>query len=77
MSTITSLEIEPIIKKFNDRAKKPILTSWKGIEMIRNHSLLATIKDILAVKEDLDVVKIGIIGEESKYGRDFNVHINN
>lgn len=65
MSTINSLEIAPISRKIDDRTRKPVLTSWKGIEMIRNHSLLATVKDILAVKEDLDVVKIGIVGEES------------
>ena len=65
MSKLVSLEIALPDAKFDDRTRKPVLTKWRGVEMIRHHSLLATIRDILAVKEDLDVVKIGIIGEES------------
>lgn len=65
MSKLETVQIAPKIKKFDDRTHKPIITSWKKAEMIRNHSLLATVRQILAVRADLDVVKIGIIGEES------------
>lgn len=45
--------------------KKPRTTKWKGEPMIRNHSIRASVKEILKVSEALDVVKVGIIGEPS------------
>src|SRR3990167_7120035 len=44
---------------------RPRLTTWKGETMIRIHSIQATVKEILQVSKALDVVKVGIVGEES------------
>jgi len=57
---------QEVILQTQDSIKKdqrPILTKWKGEPMIRNHSVRATIKEILQVSQVLDVVKVGIIGE--------------
>lgn len=57
---------QEVILQAQDSIKKdhrPSLIKWKGETMIRNHSVRATIKEVLQVSEVLDVVKIGIIGE--------------
>lgn len=47
------------------KQNKPRIQKWKGEDMIRVHSLRASVKEILQVSQALDVVKIGIIGEPS------------
>lgn len=41
----------------------PTIQKWKGENMIRVHSLRATVKEILQVIKVRDIVKIGIVGE--------------
>lgn len=43
---------------------RPTVIPWKDARMIRNHSLRASVKEILQVSKSLDVVKIGIIGNQ-------------
>ena len=47
----------------NSKAKTnlPVTIEWLGSRMIRNHSIKATVKEILTISESLDVVKINII----------------
>ena len=58
-------------KVFNDggsmvkKDNRPVLTKWKNVPMIRNHSIRAAVRQILAATKALDVVKVGIIGEPS------------
>jgi energy-coupling factor transporter ATP-binding protein EcfA2 len=54
-----SLE-EPVL---DSRQNLPTIQKWKGENMIRVHSLRATIKEILQVIKVRDLVKIGIVGE--------------
>lgn len=63
--TITKQIID--LNQMTDDAKnlKPTLTSWKGARMVRVHSILATVTEILNMLNSLDVIKIGIIGEPS------------
>lgn len=42
----------------------PKVIKWKGVNMVRNHSFLATIQQILDFSKTLDVVRIGIIGDQ-------------
>ena len=42
----------------------PKVVKWKGENMVRKHSFIATIKEILEVSKELDVVRIGIIGNQ-------------
>jgi len=44
---------------------RPTITSWKGERMIRVHSIMATVKQMLQMLNSLDLIKIGIIGEPS------------
>jgi hypothetical protein len=65
------MPIEIIKKNFdapNSLAKKdnkPTLTTWKNVDMIRNHSIQAAARQIIQSTKSIDVVKIGIIGEPS------------
>jgi len=60
------METQEVVVISKDSIKKdhrPTLVKWKGENMIRTHSLRATIKEILQVSQVLDVCKVGIIGE--------------
>lgn len=53
--------------KFQESNKKknsdiPVTIEWHKERMIRNHSIRATVKEILRISESLDVVKINIVG---------------
>ena len=41
----------------------PRVIKWKGVNMIRNQSFLASIKEIIDYSSEMDVVRIGIIGD--------------
>jgi len=43
----------------------PVLIKWKGQNMVRQHSFLATVNEIITWSQDSDVTKIGIVGEPS------------
>lgn len=49
-------------KRHSDR-NKPTTTKWKGVTMVRNHSFLSTVKEIINYSEEMDVVRVGIIGD--------------
>jgi len=42
----------------------PTIITWKDSKMIRNHSIRATVREILTISNSLDVVRIGIIGNQ-------------
>lgn len=44
---------------------RPAIIKWRNENMIRVHSLRATVKEILAGLQVLDVIKIGVIGDQS------------
>lgn len=44
---------------------RPAVIKWRTEDIIRQHSLRATVKEILASLQVLDVVKVGIIGDPS------------
>lgn len=48
--------------KNSDRIK-PKIISWKGIDMIRNQSFLAAVREIIDFSSEIDVTKVGIIGD--------------
>lgn len=41
----------------------PKVIKWKGINMIRTHSFLSTVKEIIDFSNEIDVTKIGIVGD--------------
>ena len=43
----------------------PVIIKWKGQNMVRQHSFLSTISEIITWSIDSDVTKIGIVGEPS------------
>lgn len=49
---------KPVKNKF-----LPSIIKWKGINMIRQHSFLAAINEIVTWSEEIDVTRIGIVGD--------------
>lgn len=47
--------------KFSDQ--RPPVIKWKGISMLRKHSFISTIEEILYKSDELDVIRIGLIGD--------------
>lgn len=41
----------------------PTVTKWKGVNMIRQESFLAAVREIVNWAEEIDVTRIGIIGD--------------
>jgi len=60
MPVITTIK-KPVDKQNSDRTR-PVVTKWKGIPMVRNHSFLATIREIINFSAEIDVCRIGLIG---------------
>ncbi|MDH3879688.1 MAG: hypothetical protein OET18_17740 [Desulfobacterales bacterium] len=57
------------IRKFEERNKKttnaPVVTKWNDCRMIRNHSVRASVHEIVEMSKTLDVVKVNIVGDPS------------
>ncbi len=62
MTTTIRLIQEPERGK---KGKIPVTIEWKGERMIRNHSLQASVKEIVRMTQSLDVVKINLVGNPS------------
>ena len=61
------MKLEEVVLKQPSSRKSPqipTVITWKGEKMIRNHSIRATIKEILQLSKSLDVVRVGIIGNQ-------------
>ena len=43
---------------------KPVVVKWKGVDMIRNHSIRATANDIVQAITNSDLISINIIGKQ-------------
>lgn len=59
--------IERQILTLSDKPKEaiiPTITTWKGSKMIRVHSFLSAMHEIVKYAEKLDYIKIGIIGDQ-------------
>lgn len=52
-------------KEYEGAQLKPSVISWRDTKMIRNHSIRASVREIVNVSESLDLVKIGIVGNQS------------
>lgn len=48
--------------KSSDRLK-PKIIKWQGVDMIRNQSFIAAVKEIIEFSAEIDVCKVGIIGD--------------
>lgn len=65
MSQIAQQLVDINIDSNRVKDNRPALTTWKGVPMVRTHSLLVTVKEMIQMMNSLDVIKIGIIGEPS------------
>jgi hypothetical protein len=44
------------------KTEVPVTIEWKGVRMVRNHSIRASVREIVTMAQSLDVVKINIVG---------------
>ena len=58
-------EVETVAKPFKPKTDKflPTVTQWKKTKMVRKHSFLAAVKEIIHWSEEIDVTRVGIIGD--------------
>lgn len=52
-------------KDYDGDKVRPAVIPWKEVHMIRNHSIRASVREIVNVSNSLDLVKVGIIGNQS------------
>jgi len=62
--TVTLVKYEESNRKKLDG--RPVTIEWNKERMIRNHSIRATVKEILRITESDDVIKINIVGDTGK-----------
>ena len=60
--TIQTTVINSAPKKESER-HKPKVIKWKGVSMVRQHSFLAAVKEIVTHAEEMDLTRIGLIGD--------------
>lgn len=56
--------VDPQAKE-ESKDHRPAIIKWRNENMIRAHSLRATVKEIISALQVLDVIKIGVIGDQS------------
>lgn len=61
---IKTIILDPV-KKTETNQIRPVVITWKNSKMIRVHSLRASVREIVNVSNSLDLVKVGIIGNQS------------
>ncbi|MDC8437974.1 MAG: hypothetical protein LV468_03110, partial [Candidatus Nitrosotenuis sp.] len=61
---IKIVTVAPTGRKETDQLR-PIVITWKTAKMIRVHSIRASVREIVNVANSLDLVKVGIIGNQS------------
>ena len=64
MKLLKQLEVPVQPDKPTTERIRPKVIEWKGVKMVRNHSFLASVQEIIDFSSELDVVKVGIIGNE-------------
>lgn len=59
--------IERIIKRPDSSVNKgiPVVIKWKGVKMIRGHSVNAVAHEIITMSENQDLISINVIGKQS------------
>ncbi len=53
----------PKTKQDTDRLR-PRVIAWKGVKMVRVHSLRASVREIIEFSKSIDLVRIGLIGNQ-------------
>uniref|UniRef100_A0AAT9J7M6 ORF19 n=1 Tax=Nitrosopumilaceae spindle-shaped virus TaxID=3065433 RepID=A0AAT9J7M6_9VIRU len=43
--------------------RKPSVIQWKGVDMVRKQSFMAAVQEIITYSDEMDVTRIGIIGD--------------
>ena len=43
--------------------RKPSVITWKGVDMVRKQSFMAAVQEIITYSDEMDVTRIGIIGD--------------
>ena len=60
---MNNLHCNPSNHKISKGRLRPIITTWKGVDMIRRHSFNAAVNEIVTFSKEQDLTKIGLIGD--------------
>lgn len=60
---IKTITRQSISKTTSDR-QRPVVIKWHGVPMIRRHSFIAAIKEIVTFSNEMDFTKIGLVGDQ-------------
>lgn len=60
---IETRKIEVVGSKAPPERHLPKIVKWKGVNMVRNHSFLATVQEIIDFSAEIDLVRIGLVGD--------------
>ncbi len=55
--------VQLLHKKQHTTKNPPRVIKWNNVEMVRNQSFLATVREIIDYSDEMDVVRIGIVGD--------------
>jgi|APSaa5957512535_1039671.scaffolds.fasta_scaffold14620_6 hypothetical protein len=62
------MPVERVLRGTSDKKPtnrlRPVVIKWKGIPMIRKHSFIAAIKEIVTFSNEMDFTKIGLVGDQ-------------
>ena len=55
--------VQLLHKKQHVTKNPPRVIKWNSVDMVRNQSFLATVREIIDYSDEMDVVRIGIVGD--------------
>ena len=58
---VTTIAKKPMSDAKSDK-NVPTVIKWKKVSMVRNHSFLATVREVINFSAEIDVCRIGLIG---------------
>lgn len=52
-------------KEYHGKKKKPIIITWNGVKMVRDHSIRAVADEITNMSANQDLISVNVIGKQS------------
>ena len=60
---IEQRKIDPSGSAANTDRHLPKIVKWQGVNMVRNHSFLSTVQEIIDFSAEIDLVRAGLVGD--------------
>jgi len=63
---LQTVYINPVKETSSKKGEKPTITKWKGVKMIRQHSVRSCVREILNYVQETDLVTVGVLGKQGQ-----------